>query len=87
MSEWKNGCMRMGEWKNECVGKWAYGEWGAHSINLFNHDLHNDVLVFDVDDGCHGFPLRPHEGGAKDHTQITGLHQVPLRVGGDAGIT
>ena len=58
----------------------------SHGISLFNHDFHNDVLVFDVDNGCHGLPLWSHEGGAKDHAQITGLHQVLLRVGSDPGV-
>ena len=80
------GCLGMGEWSLgvwEWVnGVWVHGE--SHNISLFDQGFHNNVLVFDVDNGCHGFPLRPHEGGAKDHAQITGLHQVLLRVGSDA---
>ena len=53
---------------------------GSHRINFLNHDLHNYVLILDVDNGCHGFTLRPHEGGAKDHAQITGFHEILIRV-------
>ena len=60
--------------------QYGNGEWNSHCISLFNHDLHYDVLVLDVDDGCHGLTLWPHERGAKDHAQITGFHQVLVRV-------
>lgn len=49
-------------------------ECNSHSIDLFNHDLYYNVLVFDVHNSCHGCPLRSHEGGAKDDAQIAGFH-------------
>ena len=75
----------------ECVHymvEWVYGN-EPHCINLFNHYLHYNVLVFDVYDGCHGFSLGSHEGRSKDHAQITCLHQILIRVGGntESGIT
>ena len=51
---------------------------GTHSVHFFDHDLHHNVLVLDVDDGCHGFPLRAHEGGAKHHAEVAGLHKVAI---------
>ena len=66
------------------VQEWVYGVWKSHCINLFNHDFDDDILVFDVDYGCHGFPLGPHESGAKDHAQITSLHQVTFRMSSNA---
>ena len=69
------------------MSEWGNGERGSHRISFLNQEFHDDVLVLDVDDGCHGFSLRPHEGGAKDHAQIARLHQIPFRVGGDTGIT
>ena len=56
----------------------------THCIHFLYHNLHHNVLVLDVDDGSYRLSLWSHEGGAKDHTQIAGLHEVALRFSSDA---
>lgn len=48
-------------------------------------DLHNNVLKFNVHDGCNSLLLWAEQSWSKDYTQIGNGHEVLLMVTGHIG--
>lgn len=47
---------------------------------IFNEDLNDNVLKFDIHDGCYCFFLGPQQGRSKHHTKVGHCHQILLVV-------
>lgn len=58
-----------------------------HSVKylfmILDQDLNDNVLKFDIHDGCYCFFLRPQQGGSKHNSKVCHCHQILLVVVSD----